>query len=48
MIQGYFRSTGSVKRPYVNGAIHLPEALIDNLLNTLSKITQDTEQNDLH
>ena len=25
MIQGYFRSTGSVKRPYVNGSIHLPD-----------------------
>lgn len=25
MIQGYFRSTGSIKRPYVNGSVHLPD-----------------------
>lgn len=31
MIQGYFRSTGSVKRPYVNGAIHLPEMGISGI-----------------
>ena len=25
MIQGYFRSIGSIKRPYVNGSVHLPD-----------------------
>lgn len=31
MIQGYFRSTGSLKRPYVNGAVHLPDVGISGI-----------------